>query len=268
MTDESRTSRNEMLFGAQGQRLIREARVAIVGLGGLGCHVAQQLAYLGTEDFLLADHDHVTASSLNRLIGAGPDDVAAMSSKVAVAERVIRMAQPSASIDAFESGIEDEAVKAAVQTCSVVFGCVDNDVARLTLVELTSAQRLPYFDLATDVSDDGAAFGGRLLVSLDGERCLFCMGMLDQRQLREATQTPEQRAADDRIYGVRRSALEGTGPSVVSINGALASLAVTEFMVWITGMRLPWRYLVYHGARGIVTASQDRRAAHCPYCGR
>jgi molybdopterin/thiamine biosynthesis adenylyltransferase len=45
--DESRYSRNIALFGEEGQRKIAATAVAVVGLGGLGSHVAQQLAYLG-----------------------------------------------------------------------------------------------------------------------------------------------------------------------------------------------------------------------------
>ena len=56
--------------------------------------------------------------------------------------------------------------------------------------------------------------------------------------------------------------------TVVSLNGVVASLAVTEFMVWITGMRDPKRCLVYHAESGIVTRSQDPPAPQCPKCGR
>ena len=73
--DESRYSRNIALFGEEGQRKIAATTVAIVGLGGLGSHVAQQLAYLGVIRYALIDHDVITESSLNRVIGALPQDV-------------------------------------------------------------------------------------------------------------------------------------------------------------------------------------------------
>jgi hypothetical protein len=150
----------------------------------------------------------------------------------------------------------------------VLFGCLDEDPPRLKLVELSSTNKLAYFDLATDVSEDGSQYGGRVLASIAGERCLSCMGMLDQKALRSATETEDQRVEDERIYGVRRAALEGGGPSVVSINGVVASLAVTECLVWITGMRPAVPFLTYHAERGIVTTSRDRPAAHCYFCGR
>ncbi len=74
--------RNEALFGAEGQRRIAQTKVAIVGLGGLGSHVAQQLAYLGVADYALVDPDIVTDSSLNRLVGAIDADVAEEMKKI------------------------------------------------------------------------------------------------------------------------------------------------------------------------------------------
>lgn len=266
MTDQTRTNRNELLFGVEGQARVAATSVAIVGLGGLGSHVAQQLAYLGTMEFVLIDHDPVSTTSLNRLVGAGPEDVGRP--KVEVAERHISFIQPTSRIRAFNAWIEEPTAQAALLSCDVVFGALDDDPPRLALVELTSPSHLPYFDLATDVSTDGTQYGGRVLASIDGERCLFCMGMLDQRALRGATQTEEQKAEDDRIYGVNRETLGGAGPAVVSLNGVVASLGVTEYMAWVTDMRDPNRYLVYHGERGLVTRSQDRPAAHCPLCGR
>lgn len=93
---EERYSRHLGLFGAEGQSRISGASVAIVGLGGLGVHVVQQLAYLGVRDFLLIDGDEVTASNLNRLVGAIEADEG--ESKVLVAARQIEAIQPGATV--------------------------------------------------------------------------------------------------------------------------------------------------------------------------
>jgi molybdopterin/thiamine biosynthesis adenylyltransferase len=268
MTAESRFNRNELLFGAEGQTRIAATAVAIVGLGGLGSHVAQQLAYLGTQEYVLVDADRVSSSSLNRLIGAIPHDADDSTAKVGVAERLIRQIREDARIRSFDALIDDPVAYRAAVECDVLFGCLDEDPPRLRLVELSSQARRPYFDLATDVSEDGSAYGGRLLASIDGERCLSCMGLLDQEAIRRDAETEEQRAENDRIYGIRRGAMEAAGPSVVSINGVVASAAVTEFMVWVTGLRDPRRYLVYRAERGIITTPSDPPLERCPFCRR
>lgn len=86
MDSEGRYSRNEALFGTEGQARIAGTKVTIVGLGGLGAHVAQQLAHLGIRSFVLVDFDVVTDSSLSRLVGAVDTDAAARTKKVEVAD--------------------------------------------------------------------------------------------------------------------------------------------------------------------------------------
>ena len=76
----------------------------------------------------------------------------------------------------------------------------------------------------------------------------------------------EQREVHDRIYGVERGALGETGPMVVSINGVVASLAVTEFMVFVTGMREPLPHLIYRGHAGTVGRNNDPPETGCYFC--
>ena len=71
-----------------------------------------------------------------------------------------------------------------------------------------------------------------------------------------------------RTYGVPESALAGTGPSVVSVNGVVASLGVTELMCWATGLRPPVPHLVYRGDLARVGRCEDPPAPVCAVCGR
>jgi hypothetical protein len=80
--------------------------------------------------------------------------------------------------------------------------------------------------------------------------------------------TTEQRAEDDKIYGVSRNLLNGTGPAVVSINGVVASLAVTEFMAWATGLRNPCVHLSYRGDLARISMNKDSPVKDCYYCSK
>lgn len=112
-------------------------------------------------------------------------------------------------------------------------------------------------------------YGGRVVTAGLGPGCLFCLDHLDQRQIRHATMTDEERAVDAAIYGVPVDALDGTGPSVITINGVVASLAATEAMVHLTGLRAPNKQLTYRADHGGVRINLDLpiRPA-CPYCAR
>ncbi len=262
-----RYSRNEALFGVEGQRKIAATRVAILGLGGLGSHIAQQLAYLGVASYALIDQDVVTESSLNRLIGAVDADIEAKTEKVKVAKRMIEAINPAADAKALCAKLDASEAETLISEADVVFACLDRDLARLQATVLCSRYAKPCFDLASDTGeeDDQPWYGGRVIFC-DGSRCLVCLGLLDQEEMRRESKTPAQREAHERIYGVRQGALAGTGPMVVSVNGVVASIAITEFMVLRTGMRELHSYLIYHGAQQVIRHSLDTPESGCYYC--
>lgn len=266
---EERFSRNVALFGSEGQEHVGSHRAAVVGVGGLGSHIVQQLVYLGISGFVLVDGDVVTPSSLNRMIGALPIDAERQEAKVRVSERLVTAVRPDAEVTTVGGVIGDPEAQHAVRGCTVVFGCVDNDAARLELTELCSRQAIPLVDAATDVHQEGAiAYGGRVLFSR-GQGCPVCTNQLDTRGVARGQMSEAEREVDDQLYGVDRSQLEEVGPSVVSVNGLVASLAVTEFMVWATGLRSPNLMLTYRGEFGGVFSPTDLDTpADCYYCGR
>lgn len=182
---------------------------------------------------------------------------------------MVRAVSPNAIVERVDGKVINAEAERVVARADVVFGCLDRDIHRLELTELCSRFAKDYFDLATDIGgaqEEAVVYGGRV-VSCDGSRCLVCLpGVLDQAQVALDRMNPEMRDADRRIYGVDRDALAVTGPSVVSINGVVASLAVTEFMVAVTGLRPAASQLSYRADRGIVRASLDQPAADCYYC--
>lgn len=264
MAAEGRYSRNELLFGAEGQKRIAGARVGIVGLGGLGSQVAQQLGYLGVLDFVVVDHDKVTESNLNRLIGAGAGDVGMP--KVTVADRMLTMVQPDVRLTPVETMIPDQAAQDALSDRTHIFGCLDQDGPRLALTDLATSLGITYIDSASDVLPDGE-YGGRIVVAT-GRGCLYCLGEIDQEALRRASLSEDQRQAHDDIYGIERDDLDEAGPSVVSLNSAVASLAVNEFMLDVTGLDKSAHFIVYYGKQRRIRKRTTEPEPGCPYCTR
>ena len=65
-----RFARTELLLGAEAMRRLKDARVAVFGIGGVGGHAAEALARSGVGALDLIDNDRVSESNLNRQIVA------------------------------------------------------------------------------------------------------------------------------------------------------------------------------------------------------
>lgn len=102
---------------------------------------------------------------------------------------------------------------------------------------------------------------GRVQLLAPGLPCLTCMELLDSEQIRRELLTAEARAADPYIVGAREPQ-----PSVVSLNGTMASLAVTMFIGLVTGAPVGARLQIYDGINGTVRPMTGRRDEGCYVC--
>lgn len=263
----TRFDRNERLFGKAGQKKIAETTLAIVGVGGLGTHVAQQSALLGSKRITLIDGEEFDETNRNRYVGADHIDPVPGMLKVNLSERIIKRIDPAIEVIKVPAFLRSEAAFDAIKRAGFAIGCVDSEGARLVLNELCSAYNIPYIDLATDIHPGKSiTYGGRVFVNVDGNGCLICMGELDTAEASLDLQSPGERANRRAIYGIDKQNLAAVGPSVVSINGVIASLGVTEFMVMVTGLRAPKRKISYYGHTGKMSLSQDEPSGDCYYC--
>ena len=104
-----------------------------------------------------------------------------------------------------------------------------------------------------------------MLFSVGGEQCLICTGMLSQDDIRQEFSDPTQREEEARIYGVPHKDGEA-GPSVVSLNGILASVAVMEFTVETASIRPAKRSLEYNGMMGLLLRNTMPPSKDCYFC--
>jgi molybdopterin-synthase adenylyltransferase len=263
---DSRYDRSVRFFGQEGQQRLRGTSAAIVGIGGVGGHVAQQLALLGLRSIGLIDAEELDDTNRNRYPTARAQDKVPGTPKVDLGERLVKEIDPSIEVIKVQDSLVSDLAFRALRRSDYVFGCVDSEGARLVLTELCAAYGLPYFDIASDIEPDGIRYGGRICAALRGESCLVCLGRLDMDEALRELGGEEARKLREALYGIRREQLGRCGPSVVSINGVVASLGVTEFTVEVTGLRRAHRLITYRGEMGKVLVSQDEAQPDCYYC--
>ena len=264
----TRFDRNILFFGKEGQQRLSEASVAVVGVGGLGSHVVQQLALLGVGRLILIDSEELDNTNRNRYIGVRHDDPIPGTPKVAIGKRLSHEINPQIDVLAIAQPLANHlSFQAIISESNFVFGCLDNDGARLILNELCLAYGKPYFDLASGIDVEEGHYGGRMCAGWNGIGCLVCYEVLDPAEAALDLLNDEQRKDREAIYGMPGDALGAAGPSVVSINGVVASLGVTEFMLAISSVRSePKRVLTYHGDRGVVLQKSTPPKDGCYFC--
>ena len=264
----SRYSRQMPLVGKSGQDKIQRSCIAVGGLGGIGCHVALQLAYLGVHRLILIDPDWVEPSNLNRLIGATPADASIETPKIEVARREIARLNPDVQVHVVQRNIQDCAPELK-QADMIILG-VDCQVPRYFCSRFAAQFYIPVLDVATGITqphDELTEIYGQMRLLLPDGPCLECMGGIDHQALRQEMMTEEERSVERR-HGYGLGPAE-PAPAVVSLNGTLASLAVTECLNLVCGMRPPIPYLFYNGSsieRPFEVIAVKKRE-DCPICG-
>ena len=135
-------ARSEMLLGADGMRRLREARVAVFGLGGVGGFVAEALVRGGVGAIDLIDHDTVSLTNLNRQIIATHDTLGRKKTD-AMADR-LRSIAPDARITVHDCFyLPENAADVDLAAFDYVADAVDTVAAKLALAEGCKAAGTP-----------------------------------------------------------------------------------------------------------------------------
>lgn len=233
----------QSFLGDHSETLLSTVRIGVVGLGGGGSHVVQQLAHAGFTNLALFDGDKVERRNLNRLVGATAEDARQGVLKIEVAKRVVLGLHPKAQVALYPSRWQESAQ--ALHLCDLVFACVDTFSQREQLEKTCRRYLMPMIDIGIDLHEDKTGgppgMAGQVLLSMPGHACLWCLKFLRQDYL----------AREAAAYGA-----VGGRPQVVWSNGVVASTAVGVAVDLLTDWTQSLRsavYLVYDGNRGVLT---------------
>jgi len=259
-------SRQIEIFGKEGQKRLSRTKVAVVGLGGTGSHVWQQLAHLGVGKKVGVDFDFVESSNLNRLIGATQEDAKKKVPKTDVMYRVA---------EGLDSGSNTTMIRASaihavdqLKTMDVIFSCVDSDFPRAFLNEVSQAYLIPLIDIGFVIEADTGKIksaAGQVRITTPSGPCLYCLG-LDLSEIRSEFLTEDELRSERELGYVEGEAV--SAPSVVSMNGTISSRAVTEFLNLLFGFRELSNYIFYDmlSQDSIVRRIHATRDPNCVVC--
>ena len=134
-------SRTELLIGKENLEKLKNSKVAIFGIGGVGSFVLEALTRAGIGNFILVDKDNVDLSNLNRQIIATRKTVG--KPKVEVAKERILEINPNADVEIYKEFFMPETEGILDSTISYVVDAIDTVTAKIELVKRAQELNIP-----------------------------------------------------------------------------------------------------------------------------
>ncbi len=255
------------MFGNAGQTKLAQAKVAVVGLGGIGSLVCEYLARLGVGEILVIDSDHLETTNLSRVVGATRDDALLRRAKVDIAQRHSAEASDTRVVT-LKADVALESITQRLRNYDFLFLAADSMRARLVFNALVHQYLIPGVQLGAKVR---AAADGELLDVMSavravrpGDGCLWCNQLIDPHQLALEAKSDEERQAQ--AYGV-----DEPNPSVITLNAVSAAHAVNDFLFYFLDLQSaqePLTYRHFHFLDGTMKKVMPRKDEICRECSR
>jgi hypothetical protein len=266
--DLARFDRQLLLFGATGQARLRGLHVGVLGAGGGGSILIEQLAHLGIGQITAIDPDIVKRHNLSRIIGASERDAREKRKKVHVARDHVQRIDPSIHFNAIDGDISHSHVAEQLLDCDYLLLATDTATARLVANAIAQSFLIPLIQIGAKVE---LRAGGEIEQIYTAVRpvlprhgCLSCAGLIDPVLLQREAATPDQLAEQNDL-----GQEDVADPSVTTLNAAAAAGALNVLLMSVIGQADP--YLAEHRItltrEGRVLSTTPERDPECRWCG-
>ncbi|MHB8743469.1 MAG: HesA/MoeB/ThiF family protein [Sulfuricaulis sp.] len=239
-----RYSRHILLpqVGVDGQQKLLDARVLLIGLGGLGSPVAMYLAASGVGHLVIVDPDHVALSNLQRQIAHSTPAIG--SAKTASAQQTLQALNPGIQITAFAKTLDPEELDEQVRRARLVVDASDNFATRFGLNRVCVTHKKPLVSGA--------------VIRLEGQVTTFRADLPDSPCYRCLYQDTEELTETCSETGV-----------LAPVAGIIGSIQAVEALKVLTGIgqTLAGRLLILDAEVMEWRDIKIRRDPECPVCG-
>lgn len=130
--EENQFSRTEMLIGKENINKLKNAKVAIFGIGGVGSYVVEGLARAGVGTLVLVDNDEVSVSNINRQIIATHKTIG--KPKIEVAKERILEINPDAKVEIYKEFFEPTSREIFNESFDYIIDAIDTVTGKIELV--------------------------------------------------------------------------------------------------------------------------------------
>lgn len=163
----SRYRRNESSISPEETQRLHQSHVAVVGCGGLGGYIMEQLVRLGILHLTIIDFDEIEESNLNRQLVALEHNLGQKKAEAAY-ERICSV-NSEVSVLVHAKRLTRENAKELLRDCELVFDAVDNIPTRLLLETVCEELTIPFIHGAI------AGWYGQVMTVLPGDKTLSAL---------------------------------------------------------------------------------------------
>lgn len=271
------------MIGDVGQKLLRQAKVAVIGLGGAGSILAEYLARLGVGHLVLIDPERIDPTNLSRVVGSTrwdarmPFSVCGIPAieciakrlaarKTVIARRVVKKANPKARAEVHSIDFATDAAAELILDTDFIFLAADSMRARLVFNAIVQQFYIPGVQIGSKITRNETQLENAFSVTrwvTPGQNCLWCSGLISPHLLALEAKSASDRA--DQGYGSM-----SPNPSVITLNAIAAAQAVNDFLMSYLGLHdsavaaKPRRF--NHIARRVIDEEYPPEVS-CPECG-
>lgn len=254
-------------FGTAMQALLSRLHIGVVGCGGTGSAVIEQLIRLGVGRLTVVDDQDLTDTNVTRVYGSGLADV--HRAKVDIARDNAARIGLGATVRTIKGSVTEQGVARALGECDLVFGCTDDNAGRLVLAHLAYKLLIPVLDVGVRIvrrDDRLSEVLCRLNVQVPGAACVQCWGTVDAERARLELMA---RADLEEIQGEGYAPdIDTPDPAVIAYTTLVASLAVAEMLGRLTGLMAegPDRVMFLASSRQLISSLRPPAEHH--WCAR
>ena len=269
-------SRQTLLLGKLGQKVVSRLRIGLIGAGGLGSVAAMLLSHSGICELRVFDHDIVEEHNRPRLIACTPDDATAHTPKVEVIRRYVQTVRPDCVVKSFQSRVEDSAMLPYLLDLDAIVIASDGATSRKYVNDLCQQRLIPVLDMGVQFIPE-AKTGEiekeflKVHLCLPRHACIGCIGHIHPSHL-----AAEAMPADMRAQQIKEGYVRGMGqpePSMMMFNASVAARGVQVLLGYFTGL-IPSTQEHYEtleligvaSGRPVVRLWKKERDPNCPHC--
>ncbi|KJS03732.1 MAG: hypothetical protein VR68_00860 [Peptococcaceae bacterium BRH_c4a] len=224
-------------FGKDLQKLLGQLHIGVVGCGGTGSAVVEQLVRLGIGSLVLIDDDLIEDTNISRIHGSIMEDQGRY--KVHVMEKMVKQIGYGTKVEAIAKKILDKSTALKLRECDLIFGCTDDHAGRSIINDLSIRYFIPVIDMAALIdSQDGRIRSviGRVTVIKPKEPCLLCRNRISPEKIKsEMMALWDPNMYERRVQEGYSPELGIKDPAVITFTTSVASQAVMEMIQLLTG---------------------------------